>query len=92
MKKVFAILKGRDHDGTGWCHLNQPWCEASEQSTDSTATVDILQCLEYGAAFPRRFYNIIYKKVIKYMPCGCFQSHSKAGEILTLQICVLQGS
>lgn len=57
VKKVFAILKGRDHDGTGWCDLDKPWCKASEQPADSIATVDILQCLKHGAASPRGFYN-----------------------------------
>jgi hypothetical protein len=30
VKKVFAILKGRDHDSTGWRHLDKSWCKASE--------------------------------------------------------------
>jgi hypothetical protein len=30
VKKVFAILKGGDHDSTGWCHLDESWCKASE--------------------------------------------------------------
>lgn len=63
VKKVFAILKGRDHDSTGWCHLDKSWCKASEQSTNSIATVDILQCLEHGAAFARRFCNSIHKNI-----------------------------
>lgn len=30
VKIVFAILKGRNHDSTGWCHLDKTWCKASE--------------------------------------------------------------
>lgn len=70
VKKVLAILKGRDHDGTGWCHLDKPWCESSEQTTDSTATVDVLQCLEHGAALPRGICNSTDKKVTNTVQCG----------------------
>jgi hypothetical protein len=59
VKKALAILKGRNHDGTGWCHLDKSWREASEQSTDSMATVYIMKCLEHGAASPRWFCNNI---------------------------------
>lgn len=57
VKKAFAILKGRNHDSTRWCHLEKSWCEAREQSTDSMVTIDFTKCLEHGAAPPRWFCN-----------------------------------
>jgi hypothetical protein len=59
VEKAFAILKGRNHNGTCWRHLDKSWCEASEQSTDSMVTIDFTKCLEHGAALPRWFCNII---------------------------------
>jgi len=59
VKKAFAILKGRNHNGTCWCHLDKSWCEASEQPTDSMVTIDFTKCLEHGAAPPRWFCNSI---------------------------------
>jgi hypothetical protein len=68
VKKIFSILKGRDHDSTGWRHLNKPWSKASEQPTNSIAPVDILQCLEHGAALARGFCNSIHKNILL---CTC---------------------
>lgn len=59
VKKAFAILKGRNHNGTSWCHLDKSRCEASEQTTDSMVTIDFTERLEHGAALPRWFCNSI---------------------------------
>jgi len=68
VKKAFAILKGRNHNGTRWCHLDKSWCEASEQSTDSMVTIDFTKCLQHGAALPRWFCNNIDMNAMWVLP------------------------
>lgn len=86
VKKAFAILKGRNHDGTGWCHLDKSWCEASEQSTDSMATIDIMKCLEHGAASSRWFCNSIDTNEIWVLSEAEVPDNTQARNFTTLEI------
>lgn len=86
VKKAFAILEGRNHNGTRRCHLNKSWCEASEQSTDSMVTIDFTKCLEHGAALPRRFCNSIDMNAMWVLSAAEVPDNTQPRNFTTLEI------
>jgi len=86
VKKAFAILKGRNHNGTCWRHLDKSRCEASEQSTDSMVIIDFTKCLEHGTALPRWFCNSINMNAMWVLSVAEVPDNTQPINFTTLEI------